>query len=95
MNFILDIIIVGILSCLMMDLWQRFLQLTYSINPSDWKIIGRWFIFVVLKNKIYNPNIDDETPFKNELAIGWIFHYFIAIMYSLTFFFTNELFFNF
>lgn len=86
MSLFLDIVIIGILSCLMMDLWQKLLKLTYNINPSDWKIIGRWFIFVVLKNKIYNPNIENENPFKNELAIGWVFHYFIAIMYSLTFF---------
>ena len=63
MSLFLDVIIIGILSCLMMDLWQKLLKLTYNINPSDWKIIGRWFIFVVLKNKIYNPNIENETVF--------------------------------
>ena len=86
MNIILDIVAVGILSCLFMDMWQRLLKLTYDINPSDWKIIGRWIIYVVLKQKIYNPNIENEPSYKNELEIGWVFHYFIAIMYSLTFF---------
>ena len=69
-----------------MDLWQRLLKLTYGINPSDWRIIGRWFIYVILKQKIYNPNIENEKPFKNELLIGWIFHYFIGVVYSLGFF---------
>ena len=80
------IIFVGLLSCLVMDLWQRLLKLTYGINPSDWKIIGRWFIFLILKQKVYNPNIENEKPFKNELIIGWVFHYFIGIVYSLGFF---------
>ena len=80
------IIFVGLLSCLVMDLWQRLLKLTYGINPSDWKIIGRWFIFLIIKQKVYNPNIENEKPFKNELIIGWVFHYFIGIVYSLGFF---------
>ena len=86
MDFTFHIIIVGLLSCLVMDLWQRLLKLTYGINPSDWKIIGRWFIYLVLKQKVYNPNIENEEPYENELLIGWIFHYFIGIVYSLGFF---------
>ena len=74
MLYTFHIIVVGLLSCLAMDLWQRFLKLTYGINPSDWRIIGRWFIYVILKQKIYNPNIENEKPFKKELLIGWIFH---------------------
>ena len=79
------IILVGLLSCLVMDLWQRLLKLTYGINPSDWKIIGRWFIYLILKQKLYNPNIENEKPYKNELMIGWVFHYFIGIVYSFGF----------
>ncbi len=86
MDFTFHIIIVGLLSCLVMDVWQRLLKLTYGINPSDWKIIGRWFIYLVLKQKVYNPNIENEEPYENELLIGWIFHYFIGIVYSLGFF---------
>ena len=84
---IYHIIIVGLLSCLVMDLWQRLLKLTYGINPSDWKIIGRWFIYLVLKQKIYNPNIENESAYNNELMIGWIFHYFIGVVYSFGFYF--------
>ena len=73
-----------------MDLWQRLLKLTYGINPSDWKIIGRWFIYLVLKQKIYNPNIENESAYNNELMIGWIFHYFIGVVYSFGFFILME-----
>ena len=83
---ILHILFVGIFSCLVMDLWQRLVKLTYGINPSDWGIVGKWLIMLILKRKIYNPNIEKEKSYENELIIGWIFHYFIGILYSLVFF---------
>ena len=62
---ILHIVFVGIFSCLVMDLWQRLVKLTYGINPSDWGIIGRWLIMLILKQKIYNPNIEKEKSYEN------------------------------
>ena len=83
---IFHIVIIGIVSCLAMDMWQRLLKLLYDINPSDWGVVGRWFVLVVSRGKIYNPNIDEEVPIKNELMIGWIVHYSVAILYSVFFF---------
>ena len=83
---IFHIVIIGIVSCLAMDMWQRLLKLLYDINPSDWGVVGRWFLLVVSRGKIYNPTIDEETPIKNELMIGWIVHYSVAILYSVFFF---------
>ena len=83
---IFHIVIIGIVSCLAMDMWQRLLKLLYNINPSDWGVVGRWFVLVVSRGKIYNPTIDEESPIKNELMIGWIVHYSVAILYSVFFF---------
>ena len=83
---IFHIVIIGIVSCLSMDMWQRLLKLLYDINPSDWGVVGRWFVLVVFRGKIYNPTIDEEVPIKNELMIGWIVHYSVAILYSVFFF---------
>ena len=83
---IFHIVIIGIVSCLAMDMWQRLLKLLYDINPSDWGVVGRWFVLVVSRRKIYNPTIDEEVPIKNELMIGWIVHYSVAILYSVFFF---------
>ena len=88
-NFLelIHIIIVGILSCLAMDLWQRFLNLFIWDQPFRlgrcWEMVC---VYLFLKGKIYNPFIDDEPSIYNELRIGWLVHYFVAIMYSLTFF---------
>ena len=83
---IFHIVIIGIVSCLAMDMWQRLLKLLYDINPSDWGVVGRWFLLVMSRRKIYNPTIDEEDPIKNELIIGWMVHYSVAIMYSVFFF---------
>ena len=78
---ILNIVIIGIISCLAMDIWQRLLKIMYDINPSDWAIVGRWYILLISKAKIYNPIIEEVTPLKNELRVGWLVHYTVAIMY--------------
>ena len=83
---ILNIVIIGIISCLAMDIWQRLLKIMYDINPSDWAIVGRWYILLISKAKIYNPIIEEVPPIKNELRIGWVVHYTVAIMYSIFFF---------
>ncbi|MDA0915787.1 MAG: DUF2938 family protein [Candidatus Puniceispirillales bacterium] len=83
---VVHIIIIGILSCVAMDLWQRILKIIFQINPSDWAVVGRWFVLLITSGKLYNPNIDSEQSIKNELPIGWIVHYSVAILYSLVFF---------
>ena len=83
---ILNIIIIGIISCFAMDIWQRLLKMTYGINPSDWAIVGRWYVLLISKAKIYNPIIEEVPPIKNELKIGWAVHYTVAIMYSIFFY---------
>ena len=87
---IFHIVIIGIVSCVVMDLWQRLLKLLYSINPSDWSVVGRWFVLVVSVRQIYNPTIDQVAPIKNELIIGWIVHYSVAILYSIFFYILLE-----
>ena len=82
---IFQIVIVGILSCFAMDMWQRLLKLLYDINTSDWSVVGRWFLLLVSRGKIYNPTIDEEAPIKNELIVGSMVHYSGAIMYSVFF----------
>ena len=80
------IIIIGVISCCAMDLWQRFLKFSFGINPSDWAVVGRWFVLSISKGKIYNPDIDNEPVIKKELLIGWLVHYSVAILYSFVFF---------
>ena len=81
--FLVKIIIVGIISCLAMDLWQQVLKKISGIPSSNWRIVGRWFLMIFSAKKIFNPTITEELPLKNENRIGWLVHYSVAVIYVL------------
>ena len=81
--FLVKIIIVGIISCLAMDLWQQVLKKISGIPSSNWRIVGRWFLMIFSAKKIFNPTITEELPLKNENLIGWLVHYSVAVIYVL------------
>ena len=74
-HFIIHSIIAGILSCIAMDIWQRILSFTFNIPPTNGSTAGRWFIMLVDKKTIINQNLDNESPIKYELQIGWLFNH--------------------
>ena len=86
-HFIFHSIISGIFCCIAMDIWQRILFLTFNIPPTNWSTAGRWFIMLINKKIIINQNLDDENPVKFELQIGWVFHYWVAIVYGYCYYF--------
>ena len=78
--------IVGILACVVLDLWQRFLFLFFKIPPSNWALVGRW-LFLFLKSLVWvQRDLSEQSPLRNELYIGWGFHYAVAILYAFLFF---------
>ncbi len=91
-NFIFDSIFAGIFCCIAMDIWQRILFLTLDIPPSNWSSAGRWLIMLISKKIFVNQNLDNESPIKYELQIGWIFHYCVAIGYGFAYFFFLKVF---
>ena len=43
---------------------------------------------MLINNKtIINENLDNEDPVKYELLIGWLFHYWVAIVYAYAYYF--------
>ena len=86
-HFIFDSIFAGIFCCIAMDIWQRILFLTLDIPPSNWSSAGRWLIMLISKKIFVNQNLDNESPIKYELQIGWVFHYCVAIGYGFAYYF--------
>ena len=87
MPSLLIISIVGILACLVLDVWQRFLFLFLKIPPSNWAMVGRWLFLFLKSMRWVQRDLSDLPPMKNELYVGWGFHYAVAILYALLFFF--------
>ena len=70
-----------------MDIWQRILFFIFKIPPTNWSTVGRWFIMLINNKMIFNENLDNENPLKYELQIGWVFHYWVAIIYGYAYYF--------
>ena len=86
-HFIFHSVIAGVFCCFAMDIWLRILFFLFKIPPTNWSTVGRWFIMLVNSKMIVNENLDDENPLKYELQVGWVFHYWVAIIYGYTYYF--------
>lgn len=82
----INICIVGVVACVVLDLWQRVLLVLFKIPPSNWAIVGRWLISFLRTMTWVQSEIATQDSIKNELLIGWSFHYFIAIFYAAFYF---------
>ena len=87
---IIEIVLVGIFACFLMDIWQQLLRLVAGIPISNWSVVGRWFFITLKTGKIYNPMILDVPKVKRETMIGWLVHYSVAIGYALVFWLLME-----
>jgi hypothetical protein len=80
MNYLLKIIVIGIGSTLIVDLWIWFLGL-FNIKSLDYRFVGRW-IGSFPKGKFFHSNIMNTEPVNGELILGWTSHYLIGITFS-------------
>ncbi len=86
MTSLFIIFIVGILACAILDLWQRVLLLTFKVPPSNWAMVGRWVI-ILSRSRVWLQNdLAQRDPLRNELLVGWSFHYLVAIAYAIFYF---------
>jgi hypothetical protein len=79
---VIQILIVGVVACAIFDLWQRVFQKLTAIPPSNWAIVGRWSIGLVTNGQLIACNLESQAERKNELAVGWLVHYIVAIGYA-------------
>ena len=75
-----EIVAVGVIATLAMDLWQRFLQVI-GVPSGSWGLIGRW-VAGFLRGVLVNPQIAAAPKVSGEVAIGWTFHYAVGIAYA-------------
>ncbi len=50
----------------------------------NWGLVGRWF-WHLRHGQIFHDNISDAKPYKHEVALGWIGHYAVGILYGVIF----------
>ena len=79
---VLNIIIVGVFSCLVFDLFQRILKAMFGIPPSNWALVGRWLLGLLTSGQLMAQSLADQHPRQNEHVAGWCLHYAVAVLYA-------------
>ena len=79
---IIQILIVGIVACATIDLLQRLFQKLTAIPPSNWAMVGRWSLGVMTNGQLIARDLESQAERQNELAVGWLVHYGVAIGYA-------------
>ena len=81
----LQVVIVGVGACVVFDVWQRIFHWFTAIPPSNWAIVGRWAIGLLTNGQLLGRDIELQSDRRNELGVGWLVHYGIAIVYAAIF----------
>ena len=79
---VIQILTVGVVACAIFDLWQRVFQKMTAIPPSNWAMIGRWSLGLMTSGQLIARDLESQAEWKNELAVGWLVHYSVAIGYA-------------
>lgn len=77
-------ILIGIGATIIMDLWALILAAMPGQARPNWGLVGRWF-WHLRHGQIFHDDISDAKPYKHEVALGWIGHYAVGILYGVIF----------
>ncbi|AHG45320.1 membrane protein [Rhizobium leguminosarum bv. trifolii CB782] len=75
---------IGAGATILMDLWAILLTKVFGQTPPNWAPVGRWF-WHLRRGKVFHDSIADAEPYEHELALGWISHYAVGILYGVIF----------
>lgn len=75
-------IIIGIGATIAMDIWAIVLNRFFGQPAANWAPVGRWFWHLKI-GKVFHDSIATAEPWRNELALGWVAHYGVGILYGL------------
>ena len=81
----IKIVLIGVGSCLIFDIWQRVFQKITAIPPSDWGEAGRWCIGLFREFRLFMDDTNSSKAYPNEVVAGWLLHYVVAIFYVIVF----------
>ena len=83
-NFTLGVMVIGIGSSFVMDLWNLFLKRTFGIPSLNYCLLGRWLRHMP-EGTFRHASISDSPQKTLECTVGWIAHYAIGIVLAFVF----------
>lgn len=81
-DLFLRAVLIGVGATLVMDLWALLLKRLFGVPSLDYAMVGRWLGHLP-QGRLTHPDIARSAPVASELAIGWIAHYAIGILFAL------------
>jgi hypothetical protein len=75
---------IGIGATIVMDLWAILLSQAPGQSRPNWAPVGRWF-WHLRRGRVFKPDFATVAAYENELALGWIGHYVVGIIYGIIF----------
>ena len=75
-------IFMGLAGTIAMDIWAILLDRTAKISLPNWGLVGRW---VANLPTLFHKDINLVEPAQQETLIGWVFHYFVGLVYGVLF----------
>src|SRR5258708_22868205 len=81
---IVEIVVSGLVGSVFIDVWQQGLRLMAGLPASNWGLVGRWFV-AAGGGRFFHDSIAKAPAHPNEVAIGWIGHYAVGILYGLVY----------
>ena len=76
--------VIGIGATILMDIWAIVLSRFPGQSAPNWAPVGRWF-WHLRHGQVFHDSIGAAPPYAHELALGWIGHYVVGILYGAIF----------
>lgn len=74
-------LVIGTGATVLIDLWALGVKRLLGIPSMNWGLVGRW-IGHMPAGRFVHDGIGRATPITGEIAIGWIVHYAIGIVFA-------------
>lgn len=81
MDYLVTIVIVGVVATMLADLWSYVRKHVLGIQPLDYGLVGRWLAGLP-RGVFHHTAIADAAPVKGEQIVGWSAHYLIGISFA-------------
>lgn len=71
---------IGVGATIILDLWSLLLR-QFGIATANWGMVGRW-IGHMPRGVFAHDDLSSTAPIPGELALGWVAHYAIGMVYA-------------
>lgn len=81
MDSLVRTVLVGIGATALLDVWALLLNRLFGLPLPNWALVGRWFAHLP-RGRVLHEDIARSETVRNELAIGWIAHYAVGVLFA-------------